>query len=133
MSTHDAIERFLAGDVFAVVGASADRSKYGNKVLRCYLQNGREAHPINPKGGTIEGRTAYPDLESVPEPIDGVSFITPPAVTLALLESCRERGIERVWMQPGSESPEVVARAEELGLDAIADGSCLLVVLGFRD
>lgn len=133
MTHDDPIERFLSGDVFAVVGASSDRNKYGNKVLRCYLQNGREAHPVNPRGGTIEGLTAYSDVGAVPVPVHGVSFVTPPAVTLATLEQCSAAGIEHVWMQPGAESDAVIERAAELGMNAVADGSCLLVVLGFRD
>jgi len=133
MEPRDAIQTFLEGNVFAVVGASADRQKYGNKVLRCFQQNDREVHPVNPRGGVIEGRTAYSDLASIPDKVDGVSFITPPHVTLAVLEECAALGIDRVWMQPGAESPEVIARAEELGFVAVTDGSCLLVVLGYRE
>ena len=60
------INDFLSGAVFAVVGASRDRSKYGNKVLRVYVQNGRKVHPVNPHADAVEGLKSYPDLASIP-------------------------------------------------------------------
>ena len=77
MTTQEQITTFLAGKRFAVVGASQDRSKYGNKVLRVYMQNKLEVVPINPTAAEVEGLTAYPDLASAPGEIDGVSIITP--------------------------------------------------------
>ena len=126
------IDTFLEAPVFAVVGASRDRSKYGNKVLRCYLQNNRSAHPINPRGGDIEGLPAYPSMQAVPDPVESVSIITPPHVTETIVEDAHQAGVQNLWMQPGAESPAAIQRAEELGLNFIADGSCLLVVLGFK-
>ena len=127
------IDAFLSGTVYAVVGASTDRSKYGNKVLRCYLQNGRTVYPVHPKEGTIEGRTSYPDLRQLPEPVHGVSIITPPAVTERIVEDLPASGAAWVWMQPGAESDAAVKRAEALGLEVIAGGPCLLVALGYRE
>ena len=131
--SEDKIEAFLSEGPWAVVGASTDRAKYGNKVLRCYLQNEREVFPVNPRGGEIEGLTAYPDLASLPETPKGVSIITPPAVTERVVQEAAEAGITRLWMQPGAESEDALALAEELGLDVIAGGACLLVVLGYRE
>lgn len=128
-----AIDAFLAGAPHAVCGASTDRAKYGNKVLRCYLQHGRPAVPINPHGGTVEGLRAYARLAEAPGPIHGVSIITPPAVTEGLVEEMGALGIRHVWMQPGAESPKAVARARELGMNVIAGGPCLLVVLGYGE
>jgi len=128
-----AIQEFLAGNVYAVVGASTDRAKYGNKVLRCYLQNGRTAYPVHPKEKEIEGLACYPDLASVPAPIHGVSVITPPPVTEKVVEAAAKAGIRRIWMQPGAESPAAVERAEALGLSVISGGPCLLVALRFHE
>src|SRR5512137_1325063 len=75
------IQAFLASGPFAVVGASTDRSKYGNKVLRCFQQNGRKVYPINPRAPEIEGLTAYPSLAALPEPVRAISVITAPAAT----------------------------------------------------
>lgn len=127
------IEEFLAGSVYAVVGASNDRWKYGNKVLRCYLQRGRRAIPVNPRAKIVEGLAAVPDLTSLPEPVHGASIITPPDVTEQIVEDAARAGVKRLWMQPGAESARAIERAEDLGLSVIAGGPCLLVVLGYRE
>lgn len=130
---NDPIQTFLAEKSFAVVGASPDRSKYGNKVLRCYMQHGRGVTPVHPKEPAVEGLTAYTSLGAIPEKPGAVSVITPPAVTEKVVEECAKLGIKHVWMQPGAESDAAIARARELGLSVIAGGPCVLVVLGFRD
>lgn len=129
----DLVPDFLAGRAFAVVGASSDRSKYGNKVLRCYLQHRLEAIPVNPRETEVEGVACVKDLASLPKPVHAVSIITPPPVTERIVEDAAKAGITRVWMQPGAESHRAIARAKELGLSVIAGGPCLLVELGFRD
>ena len=126
------IEEFLDGEVYAVAGASSNRAKFGNKVLRCYLQNGRRAHPVNPNEDEVEGLAAVPDLASLPEPVHGLSIITQPGVTERLVEEAHAAGIGRIWMQPGAESERAIRRAEELGIDVIARGPCVLVELGYR-
>lgn len=130
---NDPVQDFLAEKSFAVVGASPDRSKYGNKVLRCYMQNGRAVTPVHPKEPVVEGLTAYASLGAIPDKPGAVSVITPPAVTEKVVEECAKLGIKHIWMQPGAESDAAIARAEELGLSVIAGGPCLLVVLGFHD
>ena len=129
----DAIEAFFAGNSFAVVGASRDREKYGNKVLRSYLQAGRRVYPVNPNADEIEGQAAWPDLASLPERVHGVSIITPPAVTAGIVEEAARAGVKHLWMQPGAESPGAIRRAQELGLNLIHSGPCVLVLQGFRD
>jgi predicted CoA-binding protein len=131
--TNQAIDEFLAGDVFAVVGASANRQKYGNKVLRAYLQAGRRVFPVNPNAEQIEGQKSYPDITSLPERAHGISIVTPPAVTERIVEQAEAAGVQYLWMQPGAESPAAIRKAEELGLTLIHSGPCALVVLGFRD
>ena len=127
------IQAFLAADSFAVVGASVDRSKYGNKVLRCYQQHGRTVHPINPRAEEVEGLKAYPTLAALPAPVPAISVITPPAITEQVVRDAAAAGVQHVWMQPGAESNEAIKAAEELGLSVIAGGPCLLVVMGYRD
>lgn len=126
------IEAFLAGTRFAVVGASRDRAKFGNRVLRCYAAQGRTVWAVNPNepGGEVEGHPCVPDLASLPGPIDGLSIVTPPAVTERVVEEAAAAGIRRIWMQPGAESRSAIERAEELGLEVIAGGPCVLVELG---
>jgi uncharacterized protein len=133
MTEQDKITAFLAGKRFAVAGASANREKYGNKVLRVYQQRGLDVVPVNPKDGEIEGLTAYTNLSNVPGAIDGISIITPPKVTEAVVTQALSRGIKHFWMQPGAESPAAIALAEQAGANVIAGGPCILVKLRFHD
>lgn len=131
--TQASIEAFLRAGPWAVVGASADRHKYGNKVLRAYLQQGlAPLYAVNPRATDIEGVAAYPDLASLPERPRAVSIITPPDVTEGVVLDAVAAGVEHLWMQPGAESPDALASAREAGLPVIAGGPCLLVELGFR-
>ncbi len=133
MSIEHNIATFLAAEAFGVVGASSDRNKYGNKVLRCYLQNIRTAIPVNPKASTIEGIETAASVADLPDGVDSISIITPPAVTIKVIEEAIARGIKNVWMQPGAESHAAVTLAEDNGLNVIADGSCVLVVMGYSE
>lgn len=131
--TQDEVRDFLNGERFAVVGASKDRSKYGNKVLRAYQQAGKTVYPVHPKESEIEGETVYADLAALPESVDGISIITPPAVTESIVRQAVDAGIERVWMQPGAESDAAIQAAKDAGLHVIAGGPCLLVAVGYRE
>lgn len=133
MTEQGQIKQFLEGNRFAVVGASSNREKYGNKVLRVYQQNKLEVVPVNPAGGEIEGLAAYPDLASIPGTIDGVSIITPPKITDGVVQQALALGIKNIWMQPGAESPTAVELAESAGANVIAGGPCILVSLRFHE
>lgn len=133
MTVQERIADFLAEGPWAVAGASTSRDKYGNKVLRAYLQRGMEVFAINPRAETIEGVASYPDVASLPDNVRGLSIVTPPAITERIVEDAAARGIRHLWMQPGAESDAALARAAELGLSVIAGGPCLLVKLGFRE
>lgn len=133
MTLQEQIQAFLAAGPFAVAGASPDRSKYGNKVLRCYQQHGLEAFPIHPREPEVEGLKAYPSLSELPVAVGALSIITPPPVTLKVVAEAIRLGIQHLWMQPGAEGPESLALARQHGLNVIAGGPCLLVVLGYRD
>lgn len=127
------IDRFLESGPYAVAGASRHRHKYGNKVLRCYLQNGREAYPVNPRATEVEGLPCVASLRDLKAEVRAVSVITPPEITESIVEDAAAIGARFVWMQPGAESAVAVARAEALGLIVIHGGPCVLVALGFRD
>ena len=133
MTIDENIQEFLRGAPHAVVGASHDRSKYGNKVLQAYQQQQRPVFPVNPKVEQVEGLQAYPNLASLPEVVHGISVITPPKVTEAIVEEAGELGIQNIWMQPGAESEAAVERAQELRMNVIAGGPCALVVMGYRE
>ncbi len=129
----DSIARFLRSQAFGVAGASRRRHKYGNKVLRCYQQAGRRVIAVNPRESEIEGAPCVASALELPDDVRSLSVITPPAVTERIVEQAVARGIENIWMQPGAESRKAVAACEAAGINVIADGSCLLVVLGYRD
>ena len=132
-STRELIEEYLKEGPYAVVGASTDRSKYGNKVLRAYQQTGREVYPINPKAEEVEGLKAYPDLASLPLTPRGISIITPPVITEKIVVEAAKPGVSYVWIQPGAESEEAIRLGKKAGLGVIGDGSCALVVMGFHE
>lgn len=123
------IQDFLAGKRFAVAGASADRSKYGNKILRALIASGRTTYPLNPHAAEVEGVVAYKSIGDLPETIDSLSIVTPPSVTLEVVRQAIVSGVKHLWMQPGAENPLASQLARDAGLDVIDDGSCILVLL----
>ena len=127
------IAAFLAAGSFAVVGASADRAKYGNKVLRCYQQHALPVVAVNPAHTSVEGVPCHRSLREVPKSVRAASVVAPPAAALAIVEDARAAGIDRLWFQPGAESAAALDRAAAVGIAVIAGGPCLLVALGFRD
>ena len=115
----------------AILGASADRSKFGNKSVRAHLSQGYTVYPVNPKGGEVEGLKAYTTLADVPAgKLDRISVYLPPAVLLKSLEEIAARGCDELFLNPGTESEEVLAKAEALGLEPIR--ACSIVDLGVR-
>lgn len=113
----------------AILGASRDRRKYGNKSVRAHRQQGYEVYPVNPNAEEVEGLKAYPSLAAVPPgPLDRISIYLPPEVGIDLLEEIQARGAKEVWLNPGSESPELLTKAEAIGLDVIQ--ACSIVDVG---
>jgi uncharacterized protein len=133
MTIEEQIQQFLASPAFGVVGASTNRDKYGNKVLRCFQQSGKKAIPVNPNEPEIEGVPCAATISDLPPDARSISMITPPAVTAKLVPLAIEKGIMNIWMQPGAEHPDAVALCREKGVNVIADGSCVLVVLGYHE
>jgi hypothetical protein len=112
----------------AVIGASAERRKYGNKAVRAYAEAGYTVFPVNPKESTIEGLRAYPSIEAIDRPIDYVSLYVPPAVGLKLLPAIAARQPKELWLNPGSESEDLIDAAADLHLRTVV--ACSIVALG---
>jgi predicted CoA-binding protein len=133
MSIEEQIEQFFASPIFGVVGTSTKRNKYGNKVLRCYQQNDCQVIPVHPFELQIEGVDCVASVADLPKGVESISIITPPRITEKVVKQAAAKGIKNIWMQTGAESPAAVQYCEEQGLNIIADGSCLLVVLRYRE
>lgn len=133
MTISEKIASFLTAESFGVVGASNDRSKYGNKVMRCYLMKGLKAVPVNPKETAVEGVACVASVSDLPAAVTSISVITPPAITEKVVDEAVAKGIRNIWMQPGAESRNAVEKCVKAGINVIADGSCILVVLGYRE
>ncbi len=112
----------------AIVGASADRSKYGNKSVRAHLKQGWEVYPVNPKGGEIEGLKVYTSLAEIPVKLDRVTLYLPPAIGLKTLPAIVAANPGELFVNPGAESDELVAEAQRLDLDPIL--ACSIMDLG---
>lgn len=103
----------------AVIGASRDRRKFGNKALRAFRQQGYQVVPVNPHETEIEGERAYPSVEAFPGPIDEATVYVPSEAGLEVMASLSRKGVGRVWLNPGADGPAVVAHARALGLEPI--------------
>ena len=112
----------------AILGASTDRAKFGNKAVRAFEQQGYTVYPVNPKETVIEGVPAFKSILDVPERPNLISVYLPPPVVLKVLPDIATRGCDELWLNPGTESDEILAAAERLGLNVIQ--ACSLIGVG---
>jgi uncharacterized protein len=109
----------------AIIGASNDRRKYGNKAVRAYLQQGYTVYPVNPNETEIENLPVFKSIKDVPVRPERTSVYVPPQVLLKLLPDIAARGCDELWLNPGTESPEALAESERLGLNVVQACSIL--------
>ena len=114
--------------VVAIIGASRDRGKFGNKALRAFRARGYTVIPINPNEPEVEGLKAYASVCDVKEPIDVATFFVQPETGETILGDIAEKGIREVWINPGAESASLVARAQVLGIQPIL--ACSIIGVG---
>ena len=112
----------------AIIGASSNRVKFGNKAVRAFLQQGYTVYPVNPNEAQIEGLQTYKTILDVPVRPRMVSVYVPPPALLKVLPDIAERGCDELWLNPGTESDEVLAEAQRLGLNVIQ--ACSIVGVG---
>lgn len=112
----------------AIIGASSNRAKFGNKAVRAFLQQGYEVYPVNPKESEIEGLATFKSIREVPVRPHMVSVYLSPPVLLKVLPDIAAHGCDELWLNPGTESDEVLAEAERLGLNVIQ--ACSIVAVG---
>ena len=130
------VAEFLAAKNIAVAGVSRDSRQPANAIFRRLAETGHAALAINPKAGEVEGQHSYPDLKSVPGPIDAVMIVTHPAVSADVVRQAAERGIGLVWFHrsfgTGSVSPEALGECAARGVRPIV-GGCPLMYCGSVD
>lgn len=114
-----------------IIGASSDRSKYGNKAVRAYRRAGHEVLPVNPRETVIEGINAYANIADVPGPIDRATIYVPPHIGVGIMAELAQRGdVQEVYLNPGAESDEVMEAAAKVGIEPIQ--ACSIIEIGER-
>ena len=112
----------------AVIGASSDRRKFGNRALRAYIQQGYTVLAINPNEAEVEGIKTYASVLDVPGPIDMATFYVPPEIGEKVIDEVARKGISEVWLNPGAESDALVSRAKALNIRPIE--ACSIMAIG---
>ena len=113
----------------AIIGASRDRNKFGNKSVRAHQAAGYQVYPVNPKDSEVEALTCYPSLGDLPvRSLDRVSLYLPPAIALKVLDDIAELEVGEVWLNPGVADEAVRERGRKLGLNVVE--GCSIVDLG---
>lgn len=113
---------------YAVVGATTNTEKYGYTVLKDLARAHFHVVGVNPKYHEIDGIAVYPTLADVPGNVDVAVLVVPPEVGLSILPQVEEKGITRVWFQPGAESDALLAASESAGITTNSKGSCIMTV-----
>jgi len=114
-----------------VIGASSNRAKFGNRAVRAYRRQSHDVFPVNPRADVIEGLKCYRSISDVPGPIDRALFYVPSAIGLNAVEELAQRSdVSEIWFNPGSESPQLIAKARKLGFEPILD--CSIIDIGER-
>ena len=111
-----------------VIGASNDRSKFGNRAVRAYMAQNHAVYPVNPREATIEGQPTFRSILDVPVDVDETLVYLPPNVTILVLEEIARKGTGRLFLNPGSDDFAAVKRARELGLEPIL--ACSIMAIG---
>lgn len=112
----------------AVVGASSDRRKFGNKAFRAFQAEGYNVIPINPNEPAVEGVATYASVTDVPGTIDMATVYVPPDVGMTLLDGFEKKQIAEIWINPGAESDDLMAEARRRKLNVIE--ACSIVGIG---
>ena len=120
------IKEFMAQKKFAVIGATDNAEKYGNRIFKNLTGRGYEVYPVNPGLKEIEGVKCYPTLTDIPVKVDVVDFVVPPKVTESILKECKKLGLKNIWLQPGSESDAAIAFCRDNKLKVVY-GTCVML------
>ncbi len=111
---------------WAVVGASNNREKFGNKIYRDLKDAGYEVYAVNPKEDHIEGDPCFKSVKDLPMTPEVVNVVVPPQAAMQVVQDCLEKGVTRIWFQPGAEEDEAIREAEKAGMTVVAN-ACIMI------
>jgi predicted CoA-binding protein len=112
----------------AIIGASRNRRKFGNKALRAFEHKGYRVLAINPNEREVEGHRTFASVLDVPDQIDMATVYVPADVGVRVMDELANKGIAEVWLNPGADDEDVVARAKKLGLNVVQ--ACSIIAIG---
>ncbi len=120
------VKDFLSQKSFAIAGSFRNELKYAYRIFKTLKAKGYQVYPVNPGMSVVEGVKCYPSIKDIPASIDVMSIVTAPGVTANIVRDCKELNINRVWMQPGAESKEVIEFCKNNDIKAI-HGLCVML------
>lgn len=112
--------------VIAVVGATDSAGKYGGIIYRDLKARGYQVRPVNPRRSAVDGDHCHGSLSALSERPDIVNLVVPPAVGLAVAAEAVSLGIGNFWLQPGADSPDLIAYLEANGVTHLTD-ACIMI------
>jgi len=115
----DLVKDFLKQRSFAVAGSFRNESKYAYRILKTLKEKGYEVYPVNPSLREVDGLRCYPNIKEIPDSVDVVDIVTPPQITEKIVRECKEKGISKVWIQPGAESKTVIEFCKDNGIKVV--------------
>lgn len=115
------VKQFMAKKKFAVIGATDNPQKFGNQIVLNLKRRGYEVYPVNPKLKELAGLRCYPSVKEIPTKVDVVDFVVPPEVTRKVVRQCKELGLKNIWLQPCSESDEIISYCRTHGMKVVHD------------
>lgn len=122
----DLVKDFLKQRRFAVVGSFRNESKYAYQILKTLKNKGYEVYPVNPRLKEVEGLSCYANVKDIPAVVDVANIVTPPRITEQIVRECKEKGITRVWLQPGAESEDAIKFCKDNNIKIIY-GLCIML------
>lgn len=120
------IQDFIESATIAVVGVSTSRKKFGNSVYRGLKEKGYNVFPVNPFAEAVEGERCFPDLTSIPEPVEAAIILTKPKNSEGIVEDARNKGIKKIWFQQGADFSKQVEKAQKAGM-AVVSKKCIFM------
>ena len=122
----DLVDDFLKQKSFAVVGSFSDETKHAYRIVKTLKNKGYQVYPVNPHIKQVDGLVCYASIKDIPGVVDVADLVTPPEVTEKIVRECKDKGIKRIWLQPGAESEKAIKFCEDNDIKVIY-GLCVML------